>query len=183
MTSSQHRTGSDRCAEVARDLSHEVVVNLQGDEPAIRPDMISQTIALLSEDPQCVIATLACPIEDESELRDPNAVKVVVDSSGRALYFSRSPIPHVRDVTSQLDASPVPHLLHIGLYAYRREFLLHFTEMPMHPLEEAEKLEQLRALANGYIIRVGFVPHRTFKVDTPEDFETFCKVTFPGGRD
>ena len=174
MTAPVHPSGSDRCAEVARQLDHDIVVNLQGDEPAIRPDMISQTLKLLDEDAECVIATLACRIEDESELADPNAVKVVVDASSRALYFSRSPIPHVRGSHSPLRDAPLVHLVHVGIYAFRRQFLLEFSRLGAHPLEQAEKLEQLRALANGYRIKVGITPHRTAKVDTPEDFEAFC---------
>jgi len=183
MTSPLHRTGSDRCAEVARDLAHEVVVNLQGDEPGMRPEMISRAVALLEQDTDCVVATLACPIRADSELRDPNAVKVVVDCAGRALYFSRAPIPHVHGATSPPAGGNFPHLLHIGIYAYRRPFLLRFAELPPHPLEEAEKLEQLRALGNGYMIKVGLVSQRTFRVDTPEDLEVFCRMMRVGERD
>lgn len=174
MTSPRHPSGSDRVAEVARSLDHDVVVNLQGDEPTVRPEMITQTIGLLREDPECVMATLAAEIREASELTDPNVVKVVVDASWRALYFSRCPIPHVRGSAAPLQDSPIPHLIHLGLYAYRREFLLTFARMPPHPLEQAERLEQLRALANGYKIKVGLTPHRTLKVDTPEDFKVFC---------
>ena len=134
MTSPDHRSGSDRAAEVARSLDHDIVVNLQGDEPTIRPEMISQTVQLLVEDAACVIGTLATKIENPQELADPNVVKVVLDDNGRALYFSRSVIPHVRGATDPLGESPVPHWVHLGLYAYRREFLLEFSRMPPHPL-------------------------------------------------
>ena len=174
MTSADHHSGSDRVAEVAQTLDHDVVVNLQGDEPTIRPEMISQTVQLLEEHAECVIGTLATRIKSEEELADPNVVKVVLDDNGRALYFSRSIIPHVRGAASPLTESPVPYLVHLGLYAFRREFLLEFTRMPPHPLEEAESLEQLRALANGFKIKVGITPHRVLKVDTPKDFEVFC---------
>jgi len=177
MTSAGHRCGSDRVAEVAADLDHDVVVNLQGDEPAIPPEAITQTVNLLAEDAECVIGTLAVKIESEEELADPNAVKVVVDNAWRALYFSRSPIPHVRDTATPLADSPTPHLLHVGIYAYRREFLLRFASLPPHPLEQAERLEQLRALAHGYRIKVALTPHRPMKVDTPEDFRVFCDFT------
>lgn len=174
MTSPAHHSGSDRCAEAARSLNHDVIVNLQGDEPTIRPEMISQTIRLLEQDPEAVIATLAGRVETEEELRDPGVVKVVVDMRGRALYFSRSVIPHVRGSSAPLSDSPAYHLRHYGIYAYRREFLETFSSLPPHPLEEAEKLEQLRALANGYKIAVGLTAHRMMKVDTPEDFAAFC---------
>ena len=174
MTSAAHHTGSDRCAEAARALDHDVVVNLQGDEPAIKPDMITQTIRLLERDPECVISTLAARIDSEEELRDPGVVKVVVDTRGRALYFSRSVIPHVRGSDAPLRDSPAPHLRHYGIYGYRRDFLMSYNRLPPHPLEEAEKLEQLRALANGYKIAVGLTAHRMMKVDTPEDFAAFC---------
>ena len=176
MTAADHHSGSDRCAEVAQTLDHDIIINLQGDEPSMRPEMISQTIKLLDEDSECVISTLACRIESESELVDPNVVKVVLDSSSRALYFSRSPIPHVRGADSPLRQSPLPHLAHLGIYAFRRDFLLEFSRLGPHPLEQAEKLEQLRALANGYMIRVGITSHRVLKVDAPEDFAAFCNA-------
>ena len=174
MTQSAHPSGSDRCAEVARGLRHDLVVNLQADEAGILPEMISQTVRLLREDTECEMSTLACRIRDESELSDPGVVKVVLDRRSRALYFSRSVIPHVRGSSSPLRESPVPHLRHHGIYGFRREALLAFAALPPHPLEVAEKLEQLRALANGYKIIVGVTPHRTLKVDTREDFEAFC---------
>ena len=176
MTSQEHCCGTDRCAEVARSLDHDVIVNLQGDEPDMRPDMIARTVRLLEDDPECVVATLACKIASDAELADPNAVKVVLDEASRALYFSRSPIPHVRGADSPLRESPVPHLLHYGIYAFRREFLLDFARYGPHPLEQAERLEQLRVLAHGRKIKVGLTAHRTHKVDTPEEFQAFCAV-------
>jgi len=177
MTSPGHRSGSDRVAEIAAELDHDVVVNVQGDEPALRPQAIDRAIRLLAEDGECVIGTLAARIESEEELADPNVVKVVVDDAWRALYFSRSPIPHVRGSTAPVADSPAPHMIHVGVYAYRRDFLLRFAGLPPHPLEQAERLEQLRALANGYRIKVGLIPHRPMKVDTPEDFRVFCDFT------
>jgi 3-deoxy-manno-octulosonate cytidylyltransferase (CMP-KDO synthetase) len=176
MTSGRHNSGSDRCAEAARGLTHDVIVNLQGDEPTILPEMIAQTVSLLDDDAECVISTLASRIADEAELNDPGVVKVVVDELGRALYFSRSVIPHVRGSAAPLRDSPAAHLRHHGIYGYRRAFLLRYNQLPPHPLEEAEKLEQLRALAHGYKIKVGVTPHRTMKVDTPEDFKAFCRT-------
>lgn len=174
MTSGAHHSGSDRCAEAARSLDNDVVVNLQGDEPTIHPDMIAQTVQLLHDDAECVISTIAGRIDSEEELLDPGVVKVVVDARGHALYFSRSVIPHVRGSVAPLRDSPAPHLRHYGIYGYRREFLMAYNRLPPHPLEEAEKLEQLRALANGYKIAVGLTEHKTMKVDTQEDFDAFC---------
>lgn len=174
MTAPDHPCGSDRVAEVARNLDHDVVVNLQGDEPSLPPAAISQAADLLAGAAECVMATLASRIEDEAELTDPNVVKVVVDASYRALYFSRSVIPHVRGATHPLRECPLPHLHHHGIYAFRREFLLEFRRLGPHPLEQAERLEQLRALAHGYMIKVGLMTHGVLKVDTPEDFEAFC---------
>jgi len=174
MTGAEHHCGSDRCAEVARKLDHDIIINLQGDEPSMRPEMIAQTIRLLDEAPDCVISTLACRIGEEADLTDPNVVKVVLDEASRALYFSRSPIPHVRGSSAPLRESPHPHLVHLGIYAFRRESLLTFSRLGPHPLEQAEKLEQLRALANGYRIKVGITAHRVAKVDTPEEFAAFC---------
>lgn len=175
MTTNRCHTGSDRCAEVARELDHDVIVNLQGDEPTILPEMIAQTVHLLGQHADCAISTLAGKIESEEELNDPSVVKVVLDTAGRALYFSRSVIPHVRGSATPWKDSPCPHLRHYGIYGYRRAFLLEYNRLPPHPLEEAEKLEQLRALAHGVKITVGLTPHRTMKVDTPEDFRLFCE--------
>lgn len=175
MTAAKHHSGSDRCAEVAAGMKHEVVVNLQGDEPSIKPRAISHAVRLLDADPESVVGTLATHIQDEAELLDPGVVKVVLDERGRALYFSRSVIPHVRGAKNPLRESPVPYLRHLGIYAYRREFLLRYVKLPPHALEEAEKLEQLRVLAHGYKIAVGLTEHRPMKVDTPEDFAAFCR--------
>jgi len=173
MTRPDHRCGSDRCAEVAAGLDHDVIVNLQGDEPAVRPEMVAAAIALIERDGACAVATLACPIRSGAELRDPNVVKVVLDDAGHALYFSRAPIPFVRDAAAPLAGSPAPHYHHVGIYAFRRPFLLEYASWGPHPLEEAEKLEQLRVLAHGYKIAVGVTPHGVLKVDTPQDFEAF----------
>ena len=173
MTSADHASGSDRIAEVARGMECGLIVNVQGDEPMIRPEMIDQVVAMLREDDKCVMATLANEIEDGAELADPNAVKVVVDAKGHALYFSRSPVPYVRDAPSPTAAAPLRHLKHLGIYGYRRAFLIRFTALPAAPIEQAEKLEQLRALYHGYTIRVGVTPHRLIGVDNPQDFERF----------
>ena len=175
MTGAQHQCGSERSAEVAAGLENPVVVNLQADEPGILPEMIGQTVELLESDADCVMSTLAARLEAPKDLADPNVVKVVVDAAWRAIYFSRSPIPYVRDSDDPLADSPVPHLKHYGIYAYRRSFLLTYARLGPHPLEQAEKLEQLRALAHGYMIKVGLTRHQTLKVDTPEDYQIFVE--------
>lgn len=175
MTGASHPSGSDRCAEAAAGMTYDVIVNLQGDEPSIPPAEITRAIKLLEEDRECAIGTLATRITDEAELMDPGVVKVVLDAHGRALYFSRSVVPHVRGSAHPLMDSPLPYLRHLGIYAFRREFLQQFARFGAHPLEEAEKLEQLRALAHGAKIKVGITDHRPMKVDTPEDFEAFCE--------
>ncbi|MFW6157910.1 MAG: 3-deoxy-manno-octulosonate cytidylyltransferase [Planctomycetota bacterium] len=168
MTSAEHETGTDRIAEVAADLAHDVVVNIQGDEAEIEPDAIDTAVRALEEAPDAAMATLACPTTDPRRAADPNVVKVVLDTEGRALYFSRAPIPHHRDAAGE----PV-FLLHVGLYAYRRAFLLEFARMPQTPLEQAEKLEQLRALENGHGIQVAETDYEALGIDTPADYQAF----------
>jgi len=175
MTREDHRSGSDRVAEVAREVAADVVVNIQGDEPQIKPEMIDQVVTLLEEAEDCVVSTLASEITSPDELKDPNVVKVVVDAAWRALYFSRLPIPYVRGAGTQFASGPLPHLHHIGIYAYRRDFLLRYVEMPPAPLELAESLEQLRVLAAGCRIKVGRTPHKLIGIDTPEDLDAFCR--------
>ena len=176
MTSPRHSSGTDRIAEVARTLDATVIVNVQGDEPQIEPGQVEQVVGLLSGDDEAVMGTLAHPIADEATWRDPNAVKVVVDERGRALYFSRSPIPYVRDARDWLRDTPVRPLRHMGIYSFRRDFLLRFAAMPPCALEMAEKLEQLRALSAGYRIRVGVTDRPCLGIDTPEDFEAWLAL-------
>ena len=173
MTSREHRSGTDRVVEVARDMAeYDMVVNLQGDEPQILPSQIDRLVELLDSD-DCPMSTLVCPIRSEEELRDPNVVKCVFDSRMRAMYFSRSPIPYVRDAPGERETE---RFRHVGVYGFRREFLLSYAGLGACPLESAEKLEQLRALYHGYGIRVDVTEHRSIGVDTPEDFERFCEV-------
>jgi 3-deoxy-manno-octulosonate cytidylyltransferase (CMP-KDO synthetase) len=167
MTRSIHRTGTDRVAEVAADLSCEIVINVQGDLPLIEPEMIAQVLAPFDSDPEVPMATLRRRITDAAELSDPNVAKVVADRHGHALYFSRAPSPYPRD----LPQAGVPQFKHFGLYAYRRDFLLLLTTLPQTPLEVAESLEQLRVLEHGYRIRVVETPYDTIEVNTPEDLE------------
>jgi 3-deoxy-manno-octulosonate cytidylyltransferase (CMP-KDO synthetase) len=173
MTRDDHPSGTDRVAEVAAKLDADIIVNLQGDEPMIEPATLDLVANLLDDDRDAVMATLAVPITTNEQWRDPNCVKVVCDSRGRALYFSRSPIPFVRD--GEPDFTSGRFLQHLGLYAYRRDFLLKLAQLPPEPLEVTEKLEQLRVLALGYRILVGVVPHAHRGVDTPADYQRFVE--------
>jgi 3-deoxy-manno-octulosonate cytidylyltransferase (CMP-KDO synthetase) len=167
MTRSDHPTGTDRVAEVARDLEHEIIVNIQGDEPEIDPTLLEQLVEALKKEPEISMATAAAPLDDATLFEDPSAVKVVTDRLGRALYFSRAPIPFPRQ-------TPGPSSkLHVGIYAYRRDFLLRFCAWEQTPLEKAESLEQLRCLEHGHRIQVIDTPHRTIGIDTPQDYDLF----------
>lgn len=170
MTRADHPSGTDRIAEVAEGSGAEIIVNVQGDEALIDPATIDATIRPLLDDPDLPMATARHRIRDMAVANDPNSVKVVCDDRGRALYFSRSAIPHIRDKT---DASEVPtcYWLHIGLYVYRREFLLRYATWPATPLEKLEKLEQLRVLEHGYPIAVVETDYESIGVDTAEDLE------------
>lgn len=176
MTRDDHPSGTDRVAEVAAAIpSAEIVVNLQGDEPEVEGSTLDLVASLLVDDPTTPMATIATPIRDAAIYDDPACVKVVVSSKGRALYFSRSPIPHVRDGGLDPSASPPHAYLHLGLYAYRRDFLLKLATMPPSPLERLEKLEQLRVLEEGYPIAVGIVDEPSVGIDTPEDYRRFVE--------
>jgi 3-deoxy-manno-octulosonate cytidylyltransferase (CMP-KDO synthetase) len=171
MTSPSHQSGTDRVAEVARGLSDQIIVNVQGDEPEIEPEVIDDLVKRLA-DSNDEMATAATEFPAGADPNDPNLVKVVTDRSGRALYFSRWPIPFHRDVTSPRAA---PYHLHLGIYAYRRECLLRFASLPPTPLEMTEKLEQLRALEHGHRIQVLTVHRATHGIDTPEQYEAFVR--------
>jgi 3-deoxy-manno-octulosonate cytidylyltransferase (CMP-KDO synthetase) len=172
MTRSDHVCGTDRIAEVARTLNDEVLVNVQGDEPEIDPAQIDQLVELLERNRECEMATLACPFETVEDVISPTTTKVVLDQRGRALYFSKGVIPFARDDGGKVK-NPRGWLLHLGIYAYRRDFLLRFSSMPPTPLERIEKLEQLRALENGYEIAVGVVDRAAIGIDTPEEYAAF----------
>ncbi len=176
LTRPDHPTGTDRLSEAAALLGltpDTIVVNVQGDEPLIDPEHINAVAALLAERPLASIATCACPLTDAQALFNPNVVKVVCDQQQRALYFSRAPIPWARDALASGErvlASGVPALHHIGLYAYRADFLAQFPGLPSGPLERFESLEQLRALENGYVIAVQTMASPPAAgVDTAED--------------
>jgi len=165
MTSPDHASGTDRIAEAAKAFGGDIVVNVQGDEPFIDPGVIDAVCGELEADDLIVCATAANPSSDPGEYADPNTVKVVTGLDGRALYFSRSPVPYWRD------GGNGEFLVHQGLYAYRREFLDVFTALEPTPHERAEKLEQLRMIEHGYRIGVVVTPLRSIGVDTPEDLE------------
>lgn len=173
MTRRDHPSGTDRVAEAAQNLEAEVIINLQGDEPQVDPAALDLLPELLERDPNADIATLATPITSGEQWLNPNCVKVVCDRFGKALYFSRSPIPFFRDGQPNFTTQPARYLQHIGLYAYRRPVLSRLAGAPPEPLEQQEKLEQLRAMALGYRILVGMVQHAGRGVDTREDYERF----------
>jgi 3-deoxy-manno-octulosonate cytidylyltransferase (CMP-KDO synthetase) len=176
MTRNDHPTGTDRVAEVAAEIeAARIIVNVQGDEPEIAGETIDRLVSLLDNDPDAPMATLATPIRDEAVYRDPSCVKVVCSRRGRALYFSRSPIPCHRDGLPEPGGNaPLAHL-HLGLYAYRRDFLLKIGSLPRSPLEAAEKLEQLRVLEAGIPIAIGIVDEPSIGIDTPEDYRRFVE--------
>jgi 3-deoxy-manno-octulosonate cytidylyltransferase (CMP-KDO synthetase) len=182
MTSPLCASGTDRVAEVARQMPDvELIVNVQGDEPELSGAAIDLLIDLLAQNSQAVMATLATPIRRREQLDDPACVKVVFDRSGRALYFSRSPIPHAREWHDRLlAAEPAVFYQHIGLYGYRRDFLLQIAGIARTPLEQLENLEQLRVLESGYEIAVGVVDEPTIGIDTPEDYRRFVERTRKG---
>jgi 3-deoxy-manno-octulosonate cytidylyltransferase (CMP-KDO synthetase) len=167
MTSADHLSGTDRLAEVAATLDCDVIVNVQGDEPLIDPGSITEAVAPLLADASLQMTTLFRRISSTSELADPNIVKVVVDRGGFALYFSRAPIPHVRDPRGGWP----PLLRHVGVYAYRRSALLVLAALEPTPLERAESLEQLRALEHGIRIKAVETRHDSFSVDTEAELE------------
>ena len=166
MTAAHHTSGTDRVAEVAASLDCELVVNVQGDEPLIEPAMIDEAVAPLVSNPDLVMSTLCRRLDDPSLVASPHVTKVVVDRDGFALYFSRAPIPFARDA-----APAAPPCQHVGLYVYRRAFLLVFARLAPTPLERTESLEQLRALEHGVRIKVVETTHQSIGVDTPEDLE------------
>ena len=177
MTSPACASGTDRVAEVARTMPEvDIFVNVQGDEPEISPDAIDLAVQMLLDDSSAVMSTLATPIRERSKLEDPSCVKVVFNESHRALYFSRAPIPFARNwEDALLQAEPAVFYQHIGLYAYRRDFLLKIASLPRAVLEQVENLEQLRVLASGYAIAVGVIEEPTIGIDTPADYQAFVQ--------
>jgi 3-deoxy-manno-octulosonate cytidylyltransferase (CMP-KDO synthetase) len=172
LTKATHQSGTDRLAEVVAKIDCDIAVNVQGDEPLIDPRAIDQAIAPLLADPTVQMTTLYKRITQPSELADPNVVKVVVDRGGYALYFSRAPIPYIRDPRGGWP----PLYRHIGLYAYRRSVLLVLAGLDPTPLERAERLEQLRALEHGIRIKAVETPYDSLSVDTPDDLEAVRRL-------
>lgn len=173
MTSVDHQTGTDRLVEAVGHLDlgpEDIIINIQGDEPLLEPRMLDELAQPLLDDPGLVMATLKHRITDAVEVNDPNVVKVVTDFNGFALYFSRSPLPYNRTGVQ------VPVFKHVGLYAYRKAFLLKYASLERTPLEQAESLEQLRALENGYRIKVVETHFQTIGVDSQSDLERINKI-------
>ena len=173
MTAPDHESGTDRITEAVAKIPVEVVVNIQGDEPLIDPSIIDSLAKVLLDDASLAMATVIKRVEKEEELVDPNVVKAVIDREKNALYFSRSMIPFNRQ---KKPFSQAVYYKHLGLYAYRKEFLLKFKALPPSKLEQAEKLEQLRVLEAGYKIRTIETRHETIGVDTPFDLERVAKL-------
>ena len=175
MTRADHASGTDRVAEVASSETAPVIVNIQGDEPLLDPEAIDAAALALLDNADIPMATLKKRIEDPREIADPSVVKVVADLAGNAIYFSRCPIPFQRDGGST-------YYKHIGLYVYRREFLLAYSGLPVGPLEQAERLEQLRALENGHRVRVVETEYESWGVDTPADLERVSLLFEPSWK-
>jgi 3-deoxy-manno-octulosonate cytidylyltransferase (CMP-KDO synthetase) len=173
MTSAAHDSGTDRIAEAAAKLKADIVINIQGDEPLIHPGTIDDLAAVLINDPSIAMATVIKAITSPEELANPNVVKVVIDREQSALYFSRSAIPFDRD---KRGLKNITYYKHLGSYGYRKDFLIHFSRMPKSRLEEAEQLEQLRALEAGVKIRTVVTKMETVGVDTPEDLARVEKL-------
>ncbi len=179
MTRKDHLSGSDRLAEAAERCGlsdDDVVVNVQGDQPLCSPEVIEQVAQPILDDPQLPMATLIYRIRDDSEIADPNHVKVVFDHNGYALYFSRSPVPFWRDKKEQDQAA---YYRHLGLYAYKKSFLLRFVTLAEGEWERREKLEQLRVLEYGYKIKVVLTDYDSTEVDTPEDAQKVARILCP----
>ncbi|MHC4325985.1 MAG: 3-deoxy-manno-octulosonate cytidylyltransferase [Planctomycetota bacterium] len=180
LTSPDHQSGTDRIAEAVADMDVEIIVNLQGDEPEIDPGNIDYLAKMLMDNPDCPMATLAAEFQTAEQVSDPNIVKAIIGCSNKAIYFSRWPIPYDREKSGVGGVGQ--YLRHIGIYAYRKEFLLEITTLPQTPLEKIEKLEQLRAIENGFSILVGKVKHTCDGIDTPEQYAEFVKRYKEGAK-
>jgi 3-deoxy-manno-octulosonate cytidylyltransferase (CMP-KDO synthetase) len=171
MTSPLHKSGTDRIAEAVRDIDVGIIVNLQGDEPEIDPANIDTLARLLINNPSCPMATLVAPLSDPAQIADPNIVKAVTASDGRAIYFSRYPVPYNRDAAGI--GPSADYLRHLGIYAYRKDFLMKITLLPQGRIEAIEKLEQLRVLESGFAIMTARVVHQQDGIDTPQQYAAF----------
>lgn len=175
MTSACHQSGTDRIAEAVAKKDIDIIVNLQADEPEIDPDYIDQVVRLLVNNPDAAMATLLAPFEKAEDIANPNIVKCITDNNSRAIYFSRSVIPYDREAGGVGDVDN--YMRHLGIYAYRKDFLMKFTKLPPSFLEQREKLEQLRAIENGYTIVTGMVEKAWDGVDTEEQYQAFVERT------
>lgn len=173
LTAANHLSGTDRIAEAAKNISCGLVINIQGDEPLIKACVIDELAAVMREEKAAPMGTLIKKIENSGEIENPNVVKVIIDQHKYALYFSRSVIPHPRD---QGNYTGRTYYKHLGIYAYRKDFLLNYKNLPKSNLEEIEKLEQLRVLEAGYKIRTVLTDVETIGVDTPEDLQRVEKI-------
>ena len=173
MTSTDHQSGTDRIAQAVADIGVDIVINLQADEPEIEPENIDLLARLLIENPHFPMATLATSFQNADQIADPNVVKVIIDCNGKAIYFSRVAIPYDRENAGIGEANK--YLRHVGIYAYRKDFLLKITTLPQTTLEKTEKLEQLRVIENGFSILVGKVNHTCEGIDTPQQYADFVK--------
>lgn len=174
MTRADHSTGTDRVAEAARGLDAALIINVQGDEPEMDPSSVDALVDLMASRPEAPMGSLACRFSGEEALHNPACVKVVLDHEGHALYFSRSLIPYPRDAGGRVD-EPARWLLHLGIYAYRPDFLQAFSSAPPTELERVEQLEQLRALYMGHKIAMAVVERSSTGIDTPEQYEAFVE--------
>ncbi len=173
----RHPTGTDRVAEVVRNLNYDLVLNIQCDQPFLNPKMIDDLVASMCKGRNLLMGTLARKIDNPQKLKNPNVVKVILDQKDFALYFSRFPIPYIRDKHhtahargfNEIDLKRSPYYEHIGIYVFKKDFLLKFASWKQTPLERYEKLEQLRTLENGYKIKVCITKHQSFTIDVPSD--------------
>jgi len=173
LTSTEHKSGTDRIAEAVKNINADIIVNLQGDEPEIDPGNIDKVAQLLIDNPDAQMGTLAARFNKHRQINNPNIVKVVTDVNGKAIYFSRSVIPYDREEAGAGDISQ--YLRHLGIYSYRKDFLLKYPALPQRPLEKIEKLEQLRAIESGYSIMVGIAEHTCDAIDTFEQYAAFVE--------
>jgi len=176
MTAANHQSGTDRCAEVsAKHPEYDIIINIQGDEPYINPEQISK-VALCFDASDTEIATLVKKVETEQELFNPNSPKVIINNNSEAIYFSRSPLPHIRGREQQHWLQHFTYFKHIGIYGYRADVLQQITKLPVSSLEKAESLEQLRWVENGYRIKVAETELETYAIDTPEDLNRLSEL-------
>jgi len=177
MTSSDHQSGTDRCAEVVLKYpDHQVIINIQGDEPYIDPEQISKVISCF-DSPDTQLATLVKKVVSEQELFNANSPKVILNKNSEAIYFSRSPLPHIRGQEQKNWLNHFTYFKHIGIYGYRADILQQITKLPVSSLEKAESLEQLRWIENGYRIKVAETELETYAIDTPSDLDNLNQIT------